>query len=88
MQRCSVTGDFCYLEQSFYSNWTQIQPDVSDSANFAAQLRAAGITHVVTNDYVINVRSLHDAWLARPEFQVACLRELVCAEGRCFYALK
>ena len=81
------SGNSYYLERPFYTNWTQTPAEISNPDEFANQLRAAGITHVFTNDYVINIRGLQDAWLLQPEFQARYLTELICADDQCLYAV-
>ena len=80
------SGNGYYLERPFYTNWSQAPAEIPNPDEFATQLQAAGITHVFTNDFVINVRGLQDAWLARPEFQARYLTRLICADGQCLYA--
>jgi hypothetical protein len=80
----STTNSF-YLERPLYARWSQTPRDVPSAAAFAASLRAAGITHVLTNDYVVRKRGWEEAWLLNARFQARYMRRLVCRDGQCLY---
>jgi hypothetical protein len=74
-----------YLDRPLYVTWTQTPAQVPDPAVLMGQLQAARITHVFTNDYVIEARGLQDAWLLQPAFQVRYLEPLMCSGGQCLF---
>ncbi len=79
------TSNSFYLERPFYSRWSQTPRDVPNAEAFAANLQAAGITHVLTNDYVVRKRGWEDAWLLDARFQARYMKRLLCRDGQCLY---
>jgi hypothetical protein len=74
-----------YLDRPLYATWSHTPAQLPDPAVFFGQLLAARITHVFTNDYVIQARGLQNAWLLQPAFQVRYLEPLMCADGQCLF---
>lgn len=83
-----ATGNAYYLERPVYPNWTQTPAQIPQPDEFVSRLKAARITHVFVNDFVVGMRGLEDAWFAQSEFQARYLTRLICAEGQCLYALR
>jgi hypothetical protein len=77
-----------YLNRTLLQDRFQSEADVADPAQFVADLRADGVTHVYINDFVVGQREHEQAWLARPDFQALYLTEMVCEAGQCVYELK
>jgi 4-amino-4-deoxy-L-arabinose transferase-like glycosyltransferase len=81
-------GNGFYSEKPLYSSWTQTPREVSDPTAFYAEIKAAGITHVFVNDFVVEQRHYQQAWLAESSFQAEYLERLVCDGGQCIYAVR
>ena len=77
-----------YLERALYTRGKTSFDDVPDLPALLRRLEEERFTHVFVNDFIVEERDLPGLILLSSDFRGTHLRELICAEGQCLYALE
>ena len=82
------TRNSFYLERPLYTVGKSSFEDVPDVPSLVRRLEEEEYTHMFVNDFIVEERDLADSVLLGPEFSSSHLKELICADGQCLYALE